>query len=104
MATIIENIARGVHDKDLDAILTAVIGRRSVIQQDNKNKNNGAIKAGDVVRFSEPIRPKYLIGRTAIVTKVNDKSYIVACPDDPGYGRFQNMKKVRCPSYLIEAV
>lgn len=80
---------------------------RNAIEQREKEITRlalGELKFGDTVRFSAQINPKYLIGRTAEVVKVNPKSIVVNCPDDPGYGRFQGSRRVRCPKYLIEGL
>jgi len=98
---VVRAIRSGAFDPaDLAAIDSAVRTRRK-IEIERKVQDLG-IAPGDTVKFSTAIRPKYLIGATAEVVKVNQKSVTVKCPDDPAYGRFQGKRSVRCPNGLIE--
>lgn len=97
MSATIADIQDGKLDDDLDIITEAIRDRRKLLA----SRKVIGIKPGDTVQFSDNIRPKYLVGRTATVVKRNTKSIVVSCPDDPAYGRFQNSKNVRCPNDLI---
>lgn len=94
---IILSIINGEADADLDEITRAIRVRREVLT----SITVGKLVPGSQVHFSDSIRPKYLAGMTATVVKVNPKSVIVSCPDDPAYGRFRNGKNIRCPNSLI---
>jgi hypothetical protein len=60
-------------------------------------------RVGDAVEFNGSVSPKYLAYRKGmVVVKVNDKSVVVDCPDDPGFARFKGKKNVRCPKSLIQ--
>jgi uncharacterized protein YkvS len=96
--TVIE-IELGEHDENLAEIVEAIKQRRKVLAADKVSEQG--IEVGDTVEFSDIIRPKYLIGRTATVDKINAKSVVVTCPDEPGYGRFQGKSRIRCPKTLI---
>lgn len=62
------------------------------------------IKVGDTIEFTVGIAPKYLIGKRAVVKKVNGKSVVTDLPDDPAYGRFAGAKGVRCPMKIVRKV
>lgn len=94
---ILDTILGGQADADLAAIRDAVKQREAILAQ----RALSDIKAGDTVAFSDLIRPKYLAGMTATVTRVNPKSMVVDCPVDAAYGRFSGAKSVRCPKSLI---
>lgn len=96
-AQFVGGIALGEYDEHLDQIIDLVRAR----QKETSRKRLATIRTGQTVRFSTTIRPKYLVGKTATVVKVNHQSIVVSCPDDPSYGRFQNSKNVRCPNSLI---
>ena len=98
MNEVISSIEDGHCDDDLSAIIDAVRSRQQVLAA----RNVRALAPGDTVRFSDSIRPKYLIGKTATVVKLNKKTVVVDCPDDPDYGRFSGSSNVRCPNSLIE--
>ena len=93
-------IINGEADDSLDAIRSAIAARR----QSLASINVAALHAGDTVRFSNAIRPKYLVGLPATVVKLNRESVVVNCPNDPAYGRFTNHRNVRCPNSLIEGL
>lgn len=97
---IISEIIIGEHDDALVNIDQAITERRKSLARATAL----TLCPGDEVRFSDTIRPKYLIGKTATVYKVNRQSIVVSCPDDPSYGRFQGSYNVRCPNHLIEGL
>jgi hypothetical protein len=98
--TLLDSIIGGAHDSDLDAIVGAIRDRQKILAA----RTVAAIKPGDTVRFSNEIRPRYLVGKTATVVKVNRQSVVVNCPADPAYGRFEGARNVRCPNALIEGL
>lgn len=93
------DILSGKHDAVLDAISQAVAQRRQVLARHELT----SIKIGDNVRFSARIRPRYLSGLTAKVTKVNGASVTVDIDNNPAYGRFQGSRNVRVPAALVES-
>lgn len=97
MAAVASAIALGEHDHELDMIMQAASARRKDIAAAKRFE----LKRGDTVKFSDHIRPRYLIGLEATVAKVNQKSVVVDCPDDPAYGRFAGVRGVRCALTLI---
>lgn len=92
------SIINGESDSELDAIAEAVRTRKHALA----SINVVSVSHGDTVRFSDRIRPKYLVGLTAEVVKRNPKSVVVNCPSDLRYGRFSGARNVRCPNDLIE--
>lgn len=94
---IIDTIIGGGHDDSLDSLSDAIKQRRQIVAA----RTASSLRSGDTVAFSDLIRPKYLVGLTATVVKVNRQSVVVNCPDDASYGRFRNAKNVRCPNSLI---
>ncbi len=98
MNEVINSIEDGACDDDLTAIISAVRSRQQILAA----RNVRVLSPGDAVKFSDSIRPKYLIGKTATVVKLNRKTVVVDCPDDPSYGKFSGSSNVRCPNSLIE--
>lgn len=97
---IIANIRDGYHDDDLDRFTQTIKTRREYLA----TAKRWEFQPGDTVRFNSQINPKYLVGKTAVVSKVNRKTASVRCPDNyRDYHRFSDTI-VRCPLELIEAV
>lgn len=94
---IIDAILNGKLDEHLDTLDAVIQDRRTL----NTTRKMATLKPGDTVVFSDSIRPKYLVGKTATVVKRNPKSVVVSCPDDLSYRRYRNAKNVRCPNSLI---
>src|ERR1700747_699954 len=95
------DILDGKHDDELDAIIAAVDGRRKGLA----SLMVAGINPGDTVQFTDNIRPKYLIGKTATVVRVNRASVVIDFPSDPTtYGRLAGSKDVRCPNTLIKKI
>lgn len=92
------DIIAGAHDGDLDSLREAIRDREKALA----SAKRFSVKTGDTVRFADSIRPKYLVGLPATVTKVNRESVLVDCPDDDAYGRFASVKGVRCPLSIID--
>ncbi len=93
-------IATGKFDDILDHLELSITVRREAIAA----QLSRSLTVGDTVEFTDDIRPKYLIGKTATVEKINRKTITVSCPDDPSYKRYRNSKGVRCPNTLISKV
>lgn len=96
--SVASDIILGSHDAELESIISAAKDRQDTI----KMAGLVDIKRGDTVEFSDAIRPRYMIGLTAKVAKINPKSITVDCPDDLAYGKFAGAKGVRCPKTLIK--
>lgn len=94
----LDAIFSGQCDDDLDEVIAFAKNRKNFLQGNLRFTLN----PGDEVKFSDSIRPKYLIGLPATVAKTNRTTVSVDCPDDPAYGRYQGSKGVRCPLDLIE--
>jgi hypothetical protein len=60
-------IIQGVHDNDLDRIETACRERRRLLREVKTAMTMATVEVGSRVRIKS-IRPKYLIGATAVVT------------------------------------
>jgi hypothetical protein len=99
MTNVLTQIAACNDVAQLDAWAQAIRNQRLIAMP---RVSTRAFRPGDTVTFNATIRPIYMIGLTATVVKVNDKSVTVSCPDDAKYGRFRNSPKVRCPIGLIE--
>lgn len=97
---VVGGIFTGEFDDELNDIVAAINSRRDTISR-NKVKS---ISVGDVVIFNSSIRPKYLEGKEAKVTKVNRKTVTVSIPDDPNYRKYAGSASVRCPVSLLEVV
>lgn len=96
LTAVLTAILNGEFDGDERAIYDAFKTRRGVAAQIAA----ASYKPGDRVRFTDAVRPKYLIGVEANVVKVNAKTVVVKM--DSVQGRFGG--ETRCPAELIEAV
>jgi len=83
MNAIIGNIVAGNHDAHLDAISNAIALRRSQLSEQKKS----SLCVGDIVRFNNKTKPRYMIGHKAKVTKINQKRVQVTMLNG-GVGRF----------------
>lgn len=94
---LLASIETGSHDDALDAIVSAVERRRSVLSR----RLARSLRPGDTVRFAT-VKPKYLIGLTATVNKTTATHVWVSCPDTPKYRRYAGSTDVCCRIELIE--
>lgn len=96
-----QDIIRAILDGDVDGhekqVVDALNQRRRLA---NAHKAL-AFQVGDTVRFNATARPRYLVGVTGTVTKVNASSVVVAI--GPDGGRFANSSP-RCPIGLVDLV
>jgi hypothetical protein len=99
-----EEVATNIATGEFDDILNHLELSISVRREQLASQFSRSLKVGDVVEFTSDIRPKYLIGKTATVEKINRKTVTVSCPDDPSYKRYRNSRGVRCPNTLIQKV
>lgn len=99
-----KDIINNIEDGDFDTILNDIIEAVSLRKDIVADRLVRGISIGDEVRFSDSVRPKYLAGKTATVTKINRKTIVVDCPDDPSYKKYRNSKNVKCPNSIIEVV
>jgi hypothetical protein len=96
---IVRNIRNGYHDKELDRIGVEITRRREYLATAKRYE----FQIGDVVRFNAEIHPKYLVGKTATIAKINRKTASVVTPDHiHEYHRFNNTT-LRCPLSMIES-
>ena len=96
------SVINGIEDGDFDSILSEIVSAVSLRKEIVADRAARDISIGDEVRFNDTIRPKYLAGKTATVVKINRKTIVVNCPDDPSYKKYRNSKNVRCPNSLID--
>lgn len=96
-AEIVGNIITGECDDVLNEIVKAVNDRRNSIASDKIN----SLSVGDVVVFTDDIKPKYLAGKKAVIVKVNRKTVAVDCPNDPEYRAYCGAHSVRCPVGIV---
>jgi len=83
-------------ENQLNQISAAVKNRKDSLSQIRLT----TIKVGDTVKFAN-IRPTYLAGLTAKVVDVKRKTVVVSMPQNPQYGRFAGLPRVRVPISLI---
>lgn len=95
--SLLDAILGGLHDAELAEIAGAIRDREKIVQR----RAASALSPGDTVKFSDSIRPKYLVGLPVTVVKINPQSIVVNCPSESAYGRFSGAKRVRCPLALI---
>jgi len=99
-----EEVATGIVTGKFDDILDHLELSINLRREEVAAQFSRSLTVGDTVEFTDDIRPKYLIGKTATVEKINRKTVTVACPDDPSYKRYRNSRGVRCPNTLIRKV
>ena len=83
----------------LDAVGTMLKDHRAFLA----DLNTMSIGAGDTITFTKPLRPTYLIGKMATVTKVNDKTVVVDFADDASLRRYSGAEGVRVPKSCVTA-
>ena len=99
-----DEVATGIVTGKFDDILEHLELSINLRREQMASELSRSLTVGDVVEFTDDIRPKYLIGKTATVEKINRKTITVSCPDEPSYKRYRNSKGVRCPNTLIRKV
>jgi hypothetical protein len=107
-----DGIAAGYYDcqgrEGMQMILGAVTNRRSKLAVDDMKARTVALEVGDrvQVRTDAPLRPKYILGATGTVRKVNQTTATVVF--DPGQylGRFErgNHLGTRCPVGALDKI
>jgi len=94
---VITAIRAGEFDSVLSLLSAAVQFRRKV---DQANKIY-SFRKGDKVKFNSGVNPKYLVGTTAVITKVNVKRVVVDL--ELPVGRFVG-KGINCPVSILDKV
>ena len=95
---VVNAIITGKMDDGLDQLFEAIRFRRSA----RNIVKAMSFNVGQKVRFVKG-RPKYLIGLTAIITKLNNKTVSICFEDKKAAGKF-GLGPIRCPFSLIETV
>jgi hypothetical protein len=91
-------VARGELDDDLDMIASLINDRRKMNRQIDGLDKFAALKVGDRVTISSTVRPKYLAGLPATVTKKN-RTRVVIDLDAPA-GRFH--RNITAPAEMLD--
>ena len=91
-------IAALTTNEDLDFAKSLLAKRRDAIAQINTSD----LAVGDTVILTEPIRPVYMQGQEATVTKINGKTVAVTFPDNPSLRRYSGASDVRVPKSCVE--
>lgn len=101
-------------DNDVQALLDSIVGGELDQQQDRiaaafKQRKKllearvmSAIKPGDRVKFNDKVRPRYMAGQLATVTKVNETTVTVNL--DQNAGRFGEGRGLKCPIGLLTVI
>ena len=96
----IKSAISGITDiASLDAVGAMLKDHRAFLA----DLNTMSLGVGDTITFTKPLRPVYLIGKTATVTKVNDKTVVVDFPNDPAMRRYSGASGVRVPKSCVTA-
>jgi hypothetical protein len=85
----------------LDAEESDLTWLENVIRQ-RRESAIWTLTPGDRVRFNHKTRPKYLVGREAVVARINQTTTTVYL--EQGMGKFPAGAKFRVPNALLEAV
>jgi len=94
MSNFIEEMNNGDWDEDLSRIESAISARRSLLSAIKLDD----FRVGDVVSFNSSTNPKYLIGKRAVVVKINQKRVVV----DLVYPRGRFSKNITCPTDILD--
>lgn len=90
-------ILTGRVDAGIDRLERALDERRKALAR----RVLSGLNPGDTVRFTDKVRPRYLIGATASVVRVNNATAVVRLTS-PVYGpRYRG--EIRVPATLLEA-
>jgi hypothetical protein len=94
-------ILQGKYDSDLELIETACRQRRKLLRGAAAAMTMAAVKVNDTVRITA-IRPKYLIGATAKVTRKRRTKLEIQFEES--HGRYRAGSTVVIPSSCVEIV
>lgn len=102
MAINIEAVTDAIKSGELDGCLTTLslaLEKRKGVLTKIAAAN---LDVGDIVHFSDKVKPRYLTGLYATVAKINPQSVVVDCPNDPEYQKYAGAHNVRCPNNIIK--
>lgn len=89
----------GLTDEDIKRVADAA----SLISKQRAEQALLTVSVGDTVRINEQCRPKYMVGRTATVVKVNTKGVVIHLHEDAS-PKFRAGRDIRLPATLMERV
>jgi hypothetical protein len=92
-------IIAGELDDQLSEISSIVSQRKRLIAAENVMQ----FRKGDLVQFSQSVRPQYLRGKHATFVRTEGDKVVVCCPFGRDYGRFSGSGEVRCGMTQIVA-
>jgi hypothetical protein len=96
--SLLDAIAAGALDDHL-ALAAAVEARRRLLLTVRSTTALAALCAGDVVRITERVSPRYLVGQHGTVIGLDDRAATVRL--ERPVGRFED-GRVRCPPLALE--
>jgi hypothetical protein len=97
--SLLDAIAAGELDDHLGALASAVEARRRLLLTVRSATALSALCVGDVVRITEHVSPRYLVGLHGTVVGLDDHTATVRL--ERPVGRFVN-GRVRCPPLTLE--
>lgn len=92
------DLTRAIRNGDLDASLSSIGSALKCRREELTLAKRRSLTVGDTVYFTNTVKPSYLVGQAAKVTKINVKRIIVNLLNP--IGRFDN--GVRCPLSIIQ--
>ena len=89
-------ILHGDFDDDLDMLIRACRNRKEIVVE--------SLRAGDTIRLTGSIRPKYLVGAELTVIRTGGGKVYADFPDDARLRRFSGALSVGIPATSVEKV
>ena len=99
--SLLDAIAAGELDEHLGALAAAVDARRRLLLTVRSAAALATLRVGDVVRITEKVSPRYLIGLHGTVVGMDDQAATVRL--EQAVGRFVD-GRVRCPPLALDKV
>lgn len=98
MNPIVQAVLNGEADEDFAALVEAIADRKALLARQVAR----TLKHGDTVRVVGDLRPRYLIGLTGKVERVNQKTVTMNFDDPEAARRYR--AGVRMPIEYVEVV
>lgn len=99
---VLNDIARGNLDDDLDRIAREVYDRRKIVAGMRARATVRALRVGDKVRLVRNIKPRYLVGLTGTVKGKLQTKIDIVIDEGQDTGRFG--RTLRTPASCVEKI
>lgn len=93
---LLSDIHTGIYDDDIERLAIALRRRENAIASDTFY----TVEVGDLVRFNNKTRPKYLQGATATVVDKNTTRLVVKLTKPAG--KYSEFSRITVPALLVD--